>query len=91
MHSYSGFYVSAYRIWHNAQPTASETTQDCVQLRRDFSEYYYGTLTEAGRFYWNDAQCSGYGTDNNYICKIKGIGILLILKMAVFLNKGTDM
>lgn len=66
---------------HNAQPTAGETSQDCVQLRREFTDGN-SNVADVGKFYWNDAVCSGLGTECYYICKIKGIVILLTLKVA---------
>ncbi|ELU14374.1 hypothetical protein CAPTEDRAFT_204299 [Capitella teleta] len=53
---------------YNKQPTKGEVSQDCVELRRVFSNRHTTGPTDVGQFYWNDVTCDT--TDRHYICEI---------------------
>ncbi|ELU02992.1 hypothetical protein CAPTEDRAFT_203811 [Capitella teleta] len=67
---FEGYATRNGRI-HNAQPTG-QTKQNCIELRRMFTNIT-NALVDAGKHYWNDAECSG--ADRHYICRVKDCGL----------------
>ncbi|ELU10260.1 hypothetical protein CAPTEDRAFT_201237 [Capitella teleta] len=53
---------------YNEQPTKGEVYQDCVELRRAFSNKDSNGPIDVGQYYWNDVTCDA--TDRHYICEI---------------------